>query len=162
MRRIPVAALVLVALFSGCAYIPVPFPAPVRSAGPWEGRAPPAPIADLAINLQGRCEQVEADGFRERATLRVRDSRVESLSWELQVGRRGSCRFEQAEFEQTRSRGHIELLARDGSGCKLMIWRDNRRITLAHAECAARCSPGIYQSAWPVMFDPVTGGCARP
>ncbi len=163
-------AAAIVALLAGCAAprhsqpdgTRLSYPGPFSPSAPQPGAQRPAPIADLAINLQGQCAQVEADGFRERATLRLRDSRVETLSWELQVGRRGSCRFEQADFEQTRSRPHIELLARDGSGCKLMIWRDNRRITLAHAECAARCSPGIYENAWPVMFDPVSGGCARP
>ena len=151
--RALVAAL-LTALLAACSLLP----SPLRFSAP----APRAPIADRAIDLQGRCAQVEADGFRENATLLVRDSHVEALSWDLHVGRRGSCHFEQGGFTQTRSRPHIELLARDGSGCKLMIWRDERRITLAHAECAARCTPGIYDSAWPVMFDPVTGGCARP
>jgi hypothetical protein len=151
--RALVAAL-LTALLAACSQLP-------SLPRPWAS-APRAPIADRAIDLQGRCAQVEVDGFRENATLLVRDSHVEALSWDLQVGRRGSCHFEQSAFTQTRSRPHIELMARDGSGCKLMIWRDERRITLAHAQCAARCTPGIYDSAWPVMFDPVTGGCARP
>ncbi len=147
-------AVLLTGLLAACGQLPAPWRAP---AG-----APRAPIADRAIDLQGHCAQLEIDGFREDATLVVHDSRVEALTWDLQVGRRGSCHFEQSAFTQTRSRGHIELLARDGSGCKLMIWRDERRITLAHADCAARCTPGIYDSAWPVMFDPATGGCARP
>ena len=174
MRLRLAAVLALTALVAACASPFLPSPAPVRHTLPplprgvieaqpsYAPRLPPAPIADLAINLQGYCSQTEADGFRENATLRVRDSRVETLSWELQVGRRGTCRFEQADFEQTQSRPHIEMQARDGSGCKLMVWRDNRRITLAHAGCAARCTPGIYEDAWPVMFDPVSGRCARP
>jgi hypothetical protein len=83
------------------------------------------------------------------------------MSWQLWVGRRGSCRFEHADFRQVRSRPHIELLARDGSGCKLMVWQDPRRITLAHAGCQRRWSGGIYDQAWPVMFDPRSGACAR-
>ena len=83
------------------------------------GARPPAPIADRPINLQGQCAQTEEDGFREQATLQVRDNQVQALSWQLWVGRRGSCRFEQADFRQTRSRPHIELQARDGSGCRL-------------------------------------------
>jgi len=124
--------------------------------------APPTPIADRAIDLDGRCVQSEDDGFREQATLRVRDSQVQSMSWRLWVGHRGSCSFELAEFRQTRRRPHIELAARDGSGCRLMIWQDPRRVTLAHTGCERHCTPGIYEQAWPVMFDPVTGACARP
>jgi len=174
----------MTALLAGCVYLPPPRPtpaspppqpaplqsplAPPRPAPPPTATPAPLPapsrpgrIAERAITLQGACAQTEVDGYRERATLKVRDNHVEALSWELHVGRRGSCSFEQVDFAQTRSRPHIELQARDGSGCRLMVWRDERRITLAHAGCAARCNPGIYDRAWPVMFDPTTGGCAR-
>lgn len=124
------------------------------------GGARPAPIADRPIDLAGRCAQTEEDGFREDATLTVRDNRVDALSWQLWVGRRGSCRFELQDFRQVRSRPSIELAARDGSACKLMIWQQPQRVTLAHAGCEARCTPGIYEEAWPVMFDPGTGACA--
>ena len=91
----------------------------------------------------------------------MRDNVVQALSWRLWVGSRGSCSFEQSEFRQTRLRPHIELAARDGSGCKLMVWQEPRRVTLAHAGCERHCTPGIYEQAMPVMFDPATGGCAR-
>lgn len=120
----------------------------------------PKPIADRAIHLDGRCAQTEEDGFREEARLLVRDSRVDALSWQLWVGRRGACRFDLEDFRQTRSRPSIELAARDGSACRLMVWQDPRRVTLAHAQCEARCSPGVYEEAWPVMFEPRTGRCA--
>lgn len=134
---------------------------PIAAAKPSGGRGRPAPIADRRIDLDGRCTQVEEDGFREEASLLVRDNEVRSLAWQLWVGRKGSCRFDHADFRQTRSAPHIELLARDGSGCKLMVWQDPRRVTLAHAGCQKRCSGGIYDQAWPVMFDPKSGACAR-
>jgi hypothetical protein len=124
------------------------------------GGARPTPIADRPIDLAGRCAQTEEDGFREDATLTVRDNRVDALSWQLWVGRRGSCRFELQDFRQVRSRPSIELAARDGSACKLMVWQEPRRVTLAHAGCEARCTGGIYEEAWPVMFEPRTGACA--
>ena len=77
-------------------------------------------------------------------------------------GRRVSRNFERTYFLQVKSRPHVELLERDGSGCKLMVWRDLRRITMGHAGCERHCTPGVYDKAWPVMFDPATGGCARP
>jgi hypothetical protein len=120
----------------------------------------PTPIADRPIDLAGRCAQTEEDGFREDARLVVRDNRVDELSWRLWVGRRGSCSFELAEFRQTRSRPSIELVARDGSQCRLLVWQEPRRVTLAHAGCEARCTAGIYEEAWPVMFEPRGGGCA--
>jgi hypothetical protein len=123
------------------------------------GAARRTPIPDRPIDLSGRCAQTEADGFREEARLLVRANRVEELSWQIWVGQRGSCRFELPEFRQVRSRPSIELAAVDGSACKLMVWQDPRRITLAHAGCEARCSGGVHEEAWPVMFEPRTGGC---
>ncbi|HVL55546.1 MAG TPA: hypothetical protein VM491_03520 [Burkholderiaceae bacterium] len=137
------AALLLALVLAGCA-------------------APrPTPIADRPINVDGRCVQAEPDGFREQATLRVHENRVSALSWQLWVGKRGSCRFELEEFRQTRLRPSVELQALDGSGCKLLVWQEPRRVTLAHAGCEQRCTPGIYDDAWPVMFEPATGRCAR-
>lgn len=144
------AALSLLMALGACGLLPsLPLP----------GR--PTPIADRPIDLDGRCVQTEEDGFAENALLSVRDNQVLALSWHLQVGRRGSCTFEQADFRQTRRRPHIELQSRDDSGCRLMIWQDPRRVTLAHAGCARHCTPGVYEQAWPVMFDPVTGRCAQ-
>jgi hypothetical protein len=86
---------------------------------------------------------------------------VRSLSWKLWVGRRGSCHFDLAEFRQVRKTPHIELRAIDDSGCTLMVWQDPRRVTLAHAHCEQHCTPGIYEQAWPVLFNPRSGTCAQ-
>ncbi len=137
------------------------------SSGP--GRAPaarrparrPGPLPSGAIDLAGHCNQSEVDGFREQARLDVRGGAVQALDWQIWVGKRGYCRFDLSEFQQTRSRPHIELSARDRSGCKLLVYRDPRRVTLAHAGCAKRCTNGVEEEAWPVMFDPRTGRCAN-
>lgn len=133
----------------------------LASCAPGRGPVRPPPIADRPIDLAGRCAQTEADGFREEATLRVSANQVQALDWRLWVGRRGSCSFSLDQFRQTKARPHIELAARDGSACRLMVWQDPRRVTLAHAGCEARCTGGIYEEAWPVAFDPGTGGCGK-
>jgi hypothetical protein len=147
----------LFAALSACSTPPGPTGGERKSAA----LVRPPPIADRAINLQGQCAQAEDDGFREQATLKVSNNQVQALEWQLWVGKRGSCRFDHTEFRQVQSRPHIEMHARDGSGCKLMVWQDPRRVTLAHAGCEKRCTPGIYDKAWPVMFEPATGRCAR-
>ncbi|MGY8524885.1 hypothetical protein [Paracidovorax citrulli] len=131
--------------------------APERQVAP----APPPPIPHRQIELAGYCSRTEDDGFREEARVRVADNEVKALTWKLWVSRRGSCAFDLGEFRQVMRLPHIELLARDASGCKLMVWQDPRRITLAHAGCQQRCTPGIYEEAWPVMFDPDNGMCAQ-
>lgn len=163
-------AIAALALLCGCMPIapemakPVP-PATSRTApattGPAASSARATPIPARIIEISGNCKRTEEDGFREDATMRVAGNDVRTLNWKLWVARRGTCSFELADFRQTRKVPHIELVATDGSGCKLMVWQDPRRVTLAHANCEKRCTPGIYEQAWPVMFDPASGRCAQ-
>lgn len=120
----------------------------------------PTPIAYHPISLTAHCAQREEDGFREDARLVVDDNIVRTLDWKLWVGDRGSCAFALADFRQSQRKPHIELAARDGSGCRLLVWQQPGRVTLAHAQCEARCTRGIYDEAWPVSFDPASGRCA--
>ncbi len=120
----------------------------------------PTPIAYHPITIDAHCAQREEDGFREDARLAVDDNRVRALDWQLWVGQRGSCRFALQDFKQTREKPQVELLAKDGSRCKLFVWQQPGRVTLAHADCEARCTAGIYDEAWPVSFDPSSGRCA--
>ena len=138
-------------LLAAC--VPIPLP-----SLPGMGR--PTPIADRRIDLNGYCSQTEEDGFREQATLQVADNNVSALQWQLWVGRRGSCQFDLSTFRQTKRRPNIELRERYGN-CTLMVWQDPRRVTLAHAHCEQHCTPGIYEQAWPVLFDPRSGTCAQ-
>lgn len=147
-------AVVLAALVvAGCGGLPER-----KSPRPSSGRAPV--VAPDGINLVGVCRQKEIDGFQEDASIRVRDGRVENLSWQMKIGRKGSCRFNGNDFRQTKFKPTVELKAKDGSGCRLLMWADPRRITLAHNRCTKFCTAGVYGKAWPVMFDPGTGGCA--
>lgn len=120
----------------------------------------PTPIAYHPITVDAHCAQREEDGFREDARLSVSNNRVNAIDWRLWVGQRGTCHFELADFRQTREKPQVELTARDGSGCKLLVWQEPGRVTLAHADCEQRCTAGIYDEAWPVLFDPANGGCA--
>jgi len=163
---VPVAALSVAALTACTVTLPPPSPPAARAreprpsaAGAARERATPIPPRD--IDLAGSCQRTEDDGFREDAHMRVASNDVRSLTWTLWVGRRGSCHFDLAEFRQTRKTPHIELRALDDSGCTLMVWQDPRRVTLAHAHCEKHCTPGIYEQAWPVLFDPRSGACAE-
>lgn len=133
-------------------------------AGVASGCAVPGPRGSAAmgaISVDARCEQTEEDGFRERARLRVVDGEVRSLSWEQWLPRQGACRFDLDAFRQIRTGDVIELTERSGAGCRLLVWQAPARVTLAHTGCERRCEAGtVYEEAWPVMFDPATGGCA--
>ncbi|MDO4636223.1 MAG: hypothetical protein Q4B13_01585 [Lautropia sp.] len=112
-------------------------------------------------NFVGSCRQTEVDGFAEDAVLRVMGGQVLQLDWHARVGRRGQCYFNLRDFRQTKQAPHLELAARDRGSCKLLIYQDARRVTLAHANCPTFCSPpSVEEEAWPVMFNPQTGRCA--
>jgi hypothetical protein len=162
------AAIMLI--LSGCESIPfldgrggAPAPAPVATTpAPAPSPAPKLPARKPGtINLVGNCDQREVDGFEESAQVVVENGVVRDLTWKMKIGRKGSCSFEGARFKQVRTKPSITLEAVDGSGCKLLMWSDPRRITLAHSNCAKYCKPTkVYDKAWPVMFDPNSGGCA--
>ena len=165
--RLRRAAVIIASLWLvSCAVIPgdegrppgVPPPSGIPPS-PQPGVPQPPPQRG-GLNLVAHCEQREDDGFREKASVNVRGSVVQALDWQLWVGKRGSCRFDFADFRQTKQSPHIEMSARDGSGCRLLIYQDRRRVTLAHNACQRRCTGAIYDEAWPVMFDPGTGRCA--
>ena len=107
-----------------------------------------------AISINGQCKQTERDGYAEDATVKVSRGTVTELKWKITVPKRGTCRFNASQFKQTKTSPTVELLARNGSGCKLLMWSDVRRVTLAHAGCAKFCTRGVYDKAWPVMFNP--------
>ncbi len=112
------------------------------------------------ISINGRCKQTDHGGYTEDATVRVAGGKVTQLDWKIRMGKRGTCRFDGKKFRQTKSSPSVELIAKDGSGCKLLMWSDPRRVTLAHAGCAKFCTRGTYRKAWPVRFNPRSGRCA--
>jgi|GEM_PF-202461 len=155
-------------ILAGCSNIPfldgrsdAPAPTP-KAAEPAPSATPKLPKREKGtINLVGNCDQREVDGFEESAQVVVENSVVRDLTWKMKIGRKGSCSFEGAKFKQVRVKPSITLESVDGSGCKLLMWSDPRRITLAHSNCAKYCTPTkVYDKAWPVMFDPNSGGCA--
>ena len=160
-------ACVLALLLSvACAPLPIarraPAPPPqARVEVPEAPRERATPIAPKVINLAAACKRTEEDGFREDALMDVQANEVRALKWKLWVSRRGSCEFNLVQFRQVRATPHIELQAIDVSQCKLLVWQDPRRVTLAHNRCEKYCTPGIYEQAWPVLFDPKSGACAE-
>lgn len=161
--------LAIIAMIAACNILPggrpdvgsgQPTPPSSRPPPSDAGRPPTSSIPERSITLAGSCAQKDEDGYREDAKIDVQNNVVRALSWRLWVGRRGSCQFEFADFTQTKSRPHIELTAKDGTGCKLLVYQEPRRVTIGHAQCQKRCVGDIYDEAWPVMFDPKSGSCA--
>ncbi len=133
---------------------PVTAPQPATRGLPSQGAA--------LQNFAGSCHQKDIDGFAEDADLRIEGGKVTTMTWRARAGRKGQCSFALNDFYQTKDAPHIELSSRSRGACKLMVYQEPRRVTLAHANCQSFCSPrSVADEAWPVMFNPQTGGCAR-
>ncbi|MDO5103211.1 MAG: hypothetical protein Q4D91_09980 [Lautropia sp.] len=159
--------LMLGVLMAACSSLPQMPSFPKRSSpsASVPAKQKPAPAAVPALkNFSGVCQQTEDDGFSENARLNVVNGQVRALDWHIRVKRKGQCQFALTDFQQTKQAPHIELRAL-GRGkranCKLMIYQEPRRVTLAHNGCEAFCSKAdLAEEAWPVMFNPKTGRCA--
>lgn len=148
-----------VALIAACATPPAPPEAVAvpEAARPSErpGRLKPMPVRPL--NVQADCRFKDEVGYSASARLDVSYSEVRSFAATVDVPRRGSCRFDLADFQQVRTQPHVELKARDG--CVVRMWEQGDQVTVAFAQCASRCDRGTFDYVWPILVDRPSGRC---
>lgn len=134
-------------------------PARPPLTGPTTGKLP-APIPDRALNIQADCTSGDAHGYAEAIKLSVADGIVSQLELRITVAKRGSCRFQLADFRQTRSAPHVELVARSGSKCATRMWYQQNRFTVAFSDCPEMCTPpGTADYIWPIELRLSDGAC---
>ena len=135
-------------------------PAPPPVAGPTTGKVP-APIPDRALNIRADCTSGDEHSYAEAIKLSVADGMVSQLELRITVAKRGSCRFQLADFRQTRSAPHVELVARSGSKCATRMWYQQNRFTVAFSDCPEMCTPpGTADYIWPIELRLSDGACS--
>lgn len=142
--------------------VAVPAPVPEPPAAPGEPAKPapvPAPVAATGISLRANCSGKDETGYTENIQLDVSNGTVNRFDARIEVPRRGSCKFGMAEFRQTRTAPHVEMLARSGSECAVRIWQQNERVTAAVSDCSEMCTRGAFEYVWPIELDAQTGSC---
>ncbi len=139
---------------------PVPaVPAQPPAAGPARGKVPD-PIPDRALNIQADCTSTDELGYAESIQLSVANGLVSQLEAAITVPKRGSCLFQLADFRQTRSAPHVELVARSGSQCATRMWYQQNRFTVAFSDCPEMCTPrGTVDYIWPIELRLSDGAC---
>ena len=159
------AALIPALLLAACA---TPSPAPIPAAKPDGGTvvvpAPPPeargglkPIPVRPLNIRANCHFKDEVGYAASTVLDISYSEVRAFAATVDVPKHGSCRFDLADFEQVRKEPHIELRARDG--CKVLVWEQGEKVTVAFTECANRCTRGTFDYVWPILVDRPSGQC---
>jgi hypothetical protein len=170
MRKL-VAVIALCALASGCADLKEDVrelrdllrvlrgkdPAPPPPTPPVVVTPTPTPAAGLT--LHGSCSGRDEGGYAETVRIEVARGTVAALDARIDIPNRGSCRYQLAEFRQTKQTPFVELLARSGSACAVRMWQQGDRVTVAATDCAEKCTRGAFEYAWPIELRSPGGGC---
>ncbi|MDO9596483.1 MAG: hypothetical protein Q7J47_02060 [Azoarcus sp.] len=161
LALVKLAAIVLVAACASPPPVARPGPARVPDVDVTEhpsaarGRLKPMPVRPL--NVQADCRFKDEVGYSASARLDVSYSEVLGFAATVDVPRRGSCRFNLADFQQVRREPHVELRARDG--CVVRMWEQGDQVTVAFSQCAGRCDRGTFDYVWPILVDRPSGRC---
>jgi hypothetical protein len=132
-------------------------PASAPGASPELGqRLKPMPIKTFSVGTE--CSFRDETGNFGDARVDVDESRVKALQVNLTMPRRGLCRFDLAQFRQTRFLPSVELT---GPGkCRIHMWEQQGQISVAFDGCHSMCSPaGAHDYVWPLLIDQATGQC---
>lgn len=161
-----IAAGLAVAVLAGCSVV-APRPsttpsAPAAEQQPSEvlaapsGRLKPMPLRTFTVATE--CRFRDETGNSGKATVDVLNSKVRALSVELTMPKRGTCRYDLANFHQTQALPSVELEGpRD---CRVRLWEQGEQITVAFASCHSMCSPSsAHDYVWPLLIDKNTGKC---
>lgn len=156
------AALAAALWLAACATPPGPGPAPDAGGivvpehpSAARGRLKPMPVRPLTVRAD--CQFKDEAGYGGTARLDVSYSEVRSFAATVDVPKRGSCRFDLADFKQVQKEPHVELRARDG--CTVRMWEQGEQVTVSFTQCASRCSRGTFDYVWPILVDRPSGRC---
>ncbi len=120
------------------------------------GKLKPMPLRTFTVKTD--CRFKDETGNFGKAIVDVQESKVRAFNVEMTMPKRGSCRYDLAQFRQTQALPSIELAgARD---CKVRMWEQGEQTTLAFASCYHLCSPpSAHDYGGPWLIDKPTGQC---
>ena len=170
MRLVHVIPLVL--LLGACA-VPEPAPAPASEADnpsqPVERiKSQPLkhlvgrtlkPIPDKALDIRTKCSFRDVAGGRGSMDLQVTKAEVKRFVAEVNIPRRGLCRFDMKNFQQTSKLPNV-VLTDDESGCVVRMWEQEKGVTVSFNACQAKCSGDAFSYLWPILVDSRNGRCS--
>lgn len=174
MRRICAATLIL--LLGACA-TPEPVPEPstpvaARKVQPDRIESQPlrhlrnrnlTPMPDQALNVRTKCTFRDEIGTRGKMDLQVKNAEVQRFTAEVNIPKRGICRFDMKDFQQTGTLPTVQL-ADAASGCSVRMWAQElgreKSVTVAFTGCQAQCSGDSFSYLWPILVDTRNGRCS--
>ncbi|MCB1889388.1 MAG: hypothetical protein KDH20_17405, partial [Rhodocyclaceae bacterium] len=109
------------------------------------------------LDLAHECRFKNVTGYNGDAKVHVAGSKVSHFAAHVNIPRRGRCNFEHADFKQVREAPHVELAS--NNGCKVRMWEQGRKFTVAFADCNKHCSGSAADYLWPILVDKPSGKC---
>lgn len=170
------AAWMAMTALAGCA---TPEPPAVATAPPAEKSAPPAaakppiesqplkhlahrklePMPDRPLNVKTNCSFRDHTGYRGHLDLQVEDADVRRFRAEVNIPKHGACRFDLRDFQQAGT-SPVALAKAGGDECRVRVWEQQGRVTVAFRDCQAQCSGESFDYLWPILVDARTGKCS--
>ncbi|RLJ68289.1 hypothetical protein DFR35_0847 [Sulfurisoma sediminicola] len=115
-------------------------------------------IEERPLNVRADCSFRDELGYAGRLDLEVRDADVRRFAARVDVPRRGSCRFDLADFRQATSLPTITLTGAQ-SRCTVRMWEQGSKVTVAFSDCQAQCDGGTFDYLWPILVEAPSGRC---
>ena len=178
MRQFCTTALIL--LLAACATpeplpeppAPVPEPVAAKRPKPEHIESQPLkhllnrtlkPMPDQAFNVKTKCAFRDAIGTRGKMDLQVKDAEVQRFTAEVNIPKKGICRFDMKNFQQTGNLPTVHL-ADAASGCSVRMWAQElgreKSVTIAFTGCQTQCSGDSFSYLWPILVDTRNGRCS--
>lgn len=114
----------------------------------------PIPVRPLEVTAE--CRYRDDAGVEGTLVLDVKGSKVERFASRIDMGRRGSCRFDLSQFRQTAFTPAPTLVA---GGCTVSMWEQGDQVTVSYRNCAGQCTPGAHEYLWPTLVSRRSGIC---
>ncbi len=117
------------------------------------------PITTRPLTAATECRFRDETGYGGRLALEVSEAQVKRFSAQVDIPRRGSCRFDLENFQQSASLPNVELTARR-SRCRVHLWEQADQVTVAFRDCRTECSGKSAEYLWPILVDNRDGSCS--
>ncbi len=120
-------------------------------------------MPDQALNVKTKCAFRDAIGTRGKMDLQVKDAEVQRFTAEVNIPKKGICRFDMKNFQQTGNLPTVHL-ADAASGCSVRMWAQElgreKSVTIAFTGCQTQCSGDSFSYLWPILVDTRNGRCS--
>ena len=131
---------------------------PAAPASPVAKAKKPGPIPTRALNVTTDCRFRDESGYSAALALAVSEARVSRFEANIDIPKRGSCKFDLRNFRQTRELPIVELQhTRDA--CVVRVWEQGERVTVSFDRCRKMCSGTAWNHLWPILADRRDGSC---